>query len=238
MKFYIIFLLISFLIQPLSAQDSISILSKFYVGASYGRAIALGDFHDTDINNPDAGFAQDGDRIEIYGGYFLNEKVVLKGTFRYQTFDTEIDQVVNEFNQSFPETNFSGNTENWRAYYLLLGAAYEIKLSEKFKFFPGVAFGPMIATTPGLNVSSVNTENTQNFSRSSETGWGIGFEVGLGLQRDIGKHFSLMPTFTYSVGYATINDVVTTTDNVSIMGNYDAKIQSFNLGFSLAYRFY
>ncbi|MEO1259365.1 MAG: hypothetical protein AAFZ15_11240 [Bacteroidota bacterium] len=50
--------------------------------------------------------------------------------------------------------------------------------------------------------------------------------------------FSLLPTFTFSGGIVTFNDVVTTSDNASVTNDYQPVIQSFNLGLSLGYGFY
>lgn len=211
---------------------------KFYLGASYGTSFSLGDFKDTNINNPDSGFADDGTKLDIYGGFHLNERITLLGTFRYQTFDTEIEGLINQFNSDNPGVNFSGNTEDWKIYYVLVGAAYKVKVSRKFSFYPRFGLGPMIVKTPGINVNAPEANISQSFSRSSETGFGLGFEAGIGLSTSLGRHFALMPAFTFSGGFANINDVVSTTDNVSVTGNYQPTVLSFNLGLSLAYKFY
>mgnify|MGYP001793325224 FL=1 len=92
--------------------------------------------------------------------------------------------------------------------------------------------------TPGFSIRSLDNELTQNLSRSSASGLGFAYELGIGLVTNLGKHLSLMPTFTLSSGIATIQDVENTTDNVVVTSSFDAKVQSFNLGLSLAYRFY
>lgn len=211
---------------------------RFYLGASYGTSYALADFKDTDRTNPDAGFAKDGQKIDIYGGFPLNEKFTFVGTFRYQSFETEVEDLIKEFNAETPGVEFTGNTENWQTYYLLAGVFYRIQASKKINFFPRVAIGPLMANNPGLSVSASDGSTTRNFSRSSETGFGLGYELGIGMKNDLGKHFSLMPTFTFGGGYVHIPDVVTTNDNITIKSDYEPVIQSFNLGLSVAYRFY
>jgi len=96
----------------------------------------------------------------------------------------------------------------------------------------------LVATNPGMTVSQPGGGITTNFMRSSETGIGLGYEAGIGLQTDLGRHFTLMPTFTFSGGLVTIPDVVTTTESSSVTSDFQPQIQSFNLGLSLAYRFY
>ncbi len=226
-------------IFPLAAQTPTT-LPKFYLGASYGTSFSLGDFEDTDIQNPDAGFARNGDKLDIFGGFFLNERVTFTGLLRYQTFDTDIDNVIRSFNENEdnPGVTFTGSTEDWKVYYLLLGLGYRVNISKTFSFTPRFGIGPMWVTTPGLSVSATEGTSSQNFSRSSETGVGLGYELGIGLRSDLGKHFSLMPTFTFSGGWATINDVVTTTNGVFITRDYQPGVESFTLGLSLAYRFY
>ena len=213
--------------------------AKFYIGLSFGTSYSIGDFEDTDITNPDAGFAKNGQKFDLYGGFFINEKVTLTATLRYQSFNTEVEDIIENFSAEDPNAAFTGSTEDWETYYLLLGAAYQIKLGPKFKFFPRLALGPLWVTTPGITVSAP-PDGTFNpsFSRSSETGFGLGYEIGIGLRTDLGKHFSLMPTFTFSGGVVTVSDVVTITNRLEITGDYQPRIQSFNLGLSLAYRFY
>ena len=236
MKHYFIFLFVLISFQSAFSQTDQD--AKFYIGASFGTSYALSDFKDTDINNPDAGFADNGKKLDIFGGFFLNDKVTLTGMLRYQNFDTQIGSLVDDLNADNPGSNFSGSTEDWKVYYLLVGAAYKIPVYKKFALYPRIGIGPMVVNNPGMTISSPDTAITQNFSRSSESGFGFGYELGIGLKTDLGKHFTLMPTFTFSGGFATIQDVENTTDNVTVTSDFDAKIQSFNLGLSVAYRFY
>ncbi len=227
-------LLIAF--QSISAQTNQDV--SFYIGASVGTAFTLGDFKDTDISNLDAGFAKNGTKLDLFGGYFLNDKVTLTGIFRYQIFDTQIEDLVNEFNTETPNANFSANTESWQVYSLLVGAAYKINVYKKFAIFPRIGIGPMLVNNPSINVSSPDSDITQNFIRSTESGFGLGYEFGIGFTSNLGKRLALMPTFTFSGGIATISDVTTVTDNIVVNGNYNIVVQSFNLGISLAYKFY
>lgn len=211
--------------------------NKYFIGASYGKSLSLGDFGDTDFGNPDAGFADDGNRLDVFGGYFLNQKITLNGTFRYQTFDNEIESLIQNLNAENPEANFSGNTEKWIVYSVLVGLSYKVKVYRKFSLFRRFAIRPMLVINPGISISSPNSLLTQNFIRSSESGNGFGYEFGIGFIRDIEKRFALMPTFTISGGLATIRNVNTTTDNALVISDYDVNIQSFNYGLSIAYKF-
>ena len=172
MKNYFIFLfsLISF--QSAFSQTEQD--DKFYIGASFGTSYALSDFKDTDITNPNAGFADDGTKLDIYGGFFLNDKVTLTGTFRRQSFATQIGGLIDDFNTDNPDSNFSGNTEDWQVYSVLIGAAYKIPVYKKFVLYPRIGIGPMVVNNPGITISSTDTAITQNFSRSSESGFGFG----------------------------------------------------------------
>lgn len=219
--FIFIFLLISF--QSAFTQTDQDV--KFYIGASFGTSYALGDFKDTDITNPDAHFADNGTKLDVYGGFFLNDKVTLTGIFRYQSFNTLIGTLVDDYNADNPGSNFSGSTEDWKVYYLLFGVAYKVNISKKFSLFPRLAIGPMVVENPEITISAPNDNITQNFSRSSESGFGFGYELGIGLRRDLGKHFSMMPTFTFSGGFATIQNVENIIDTVTVTGDFDTKIQ-------------
>ncbi len=234
-QFILLFLLLipGFLLAQEDSEEA-----KFYIGVSYGTSFSLGDFSDTDIENPDAGFAKNGQKLDLYGGYFLDNRLTLTFTFRYQTYDTEVEDVIDDFNEANPGAQFSGSTEDWQAYYFLVGLDYRFKLTRKLSISPRFGLGPLFVTSPGLTVSNPDGTVTTNFSRSSETGAGLGYEFGFGLRNDFGKRISLMPTFTFSGGFVNIPDVVTTTDNAVVISDYTPPILSFNIGLSLAYRFY
>lgn len=222
--------------QSIFAQEAQT--PSFYLGVSFGASFSIGDFKDTDISNPDAGFAKNGNKLDIYGGIPLTEKLTLGGVLRYQRFETEIEDLVETFNSENPGSTFTGTTEDWQTYALLVGIAYQVNITKKFKIYPRFGFGPLIVNNPGLSINSPDGIVTNNFIRSSDTGFGLGYEIGIGLRKNLGKHFALMPTFTFSGGVVTISDVVTTTDNVIVISDYQPTIQSFNIGLSLAYRFY
>ncbi len=237
MKQSIIFPLALAITQLLFAQEEVQI-PKFYLGLSYGTSYSIGDFADTDINNPDAGFANSGRKIDVFGGFFLNNRTTLTGVFRYQSFETEIEEIIEMFNAENPGAEFSGSTEDWQTYCFLVGLAYRVNIGKRLNFFPRVGVGPLFASNPGITVNAPNAAISNNFERSSETGAGLGYEVGIGFQTNFGKRFALLPTFTFSGGLVTISDVTTITDNVIVTRDYQALIQSFNLGISLGYRFY
>ncbi|MEO1518851.1 MAG: outer membrane beta-barrel protein [Bacteroidota bacterium] len=223
----------------LQAQEESS-PPKFYLGAAYGTSFPIGNFKDADIANPDAGFAKNGRRIDAYGGYFLDEfeKMTLTAVFRYQTFETGVEDIVSSFREDNPGIEISASTGDWQVYSLLLGVAYRMPIGSRIALFPRVGVGPMLATNPGIMVTIPMAINGNNFERSSERGLGLGYEIGLGLKRNLGKHFALMPTFTFSGGFVSIKDVVTTIDNVASTSDSQQTIQSFNVGLSLAYQFY
>jgi len=237
MKQSIIFSLALAVMQVLFAQEEVQI-PKFYLGLSYGTSYSIEDFADSDITNPDAGFAKNGQKIDVFGGFFLTDRTTLTGGFRYQSFETEVEDIIEMFNDENPGAAFTGSTEDWQTYSFLVGLAYRVNIGKRFNFFPRVGVGPMWATNPGISVNAPNATISKNFDRSSDTGVGLRYEVGIGLQTNLGKRFALLPTFTFSGGVVTINDIITVTDNVIVRSDYQPTIQSFNLGLSLGYRFY
>ncbi|MEL7161121.1 MAG: outer membrane beta-barrel protein [Bacteroidota bacterium] len=231
-------LLLALVTVSVSFSQRTAELPKFFLGASFGTSYSLSDFADTDFRNPDAGFAKNGQKIDLYGGVPLDNRLTLTGVLRYQSFATEIGDLIEAFNTENPGADFVGSTEDWRTYYFLAGLAYRVPIKRKFALFPRFGIGPLLANNPGISLNSPNTSITNNFSRSSKTGFGLGLEIGIGLRTYLGRRFALLPTFTFSGGFVTIQEVVTTTDNVVVTSNYQPVIQSFNLGISLAYRFY
>lgn len=237
MRILFALILTFFFCGTLTAQDEPE-TAKFYLGLSFGTSYSIGDFNDTNISNPNAGFAKNGRKFDLYGGKFLNDKTTVTGVLRYQVFNTEVEDLVEAFQVENPGVDFTASTENWQTYSLLFGLAYKVELTKRLNLFPRFGLGPMIVSSPGIDVSAPDATITTRFSRTEGTGAGLGYETGIGLQTNLGKHFSLMPTFTFSGGVVSIRDVITTTDNVIITSNYSPKVVSFNLGLSLAYRFY
>lgn len=237
MKQFILIIFSVAVAPSLFAQEQWEV-PKFYLGLSYGTSYSIGDFADTDISNPDAGFAKNGRKIDVFGGFFLGNKTTFTTGFRYQSFETEVEDVIESFKVENPSAAFIGTTEDWQTYAFLVGLAYRLNAGKRLKFFPRVGVGPLWVTNPGLAVNAPNATITNNFERSSGTGVGLGYEIGVGLQTNLGKRFALLPTFTFSGGWVTINEVATTTDNVIIISDYTPAIHSFNLGLSLGYRFY
>lgn len=209
---------------------------KYFVGIALGGSLVLGDFGDMDVNNPDAGFAQNGRRYDLYGGYFLNKKLTLAASFRYQNFKTDVNEVVAFFTDINPGVTFSGENGDWQTYYFLLGAAYGIPIIRRFALYPRFGLGPLWAVSPGLDVEATGGTSQNEFIRSSEKGLGLGFELGVGLRTDLGKRFTLLPTFTFSGGRVNFSDVETRFNRVTSIRDFETRIQSFNLGLSLAYR--
>ena len=212
--------------------------NSYFIGISLGSSyITLGDFKDDDVNNPDAGFANDGKKYDIYGGYLLNDRVILTGLFRFQTLETDIRNVVNTFKEANLGATYNGRSGDWKTYAFLFGAAYKVPLFKNFALYPRIGIGPLIVESPGLDIEASNGGAINNFSRSAETGFGLGYEFGVGLRRDLGKRFTLMPTFAFSGGWVTFSDVITMLNNLTTTNEFDTSIQSFNLGISVAYRF-
>lgn len=234
----IVFILVAVSYQ-VTAQEQPEI-PKSYIGLAYGTSFPIGDFGSSDISNPDAGLAKKGQRIDVYGGYYLGKKdrITLTGVFRSQTFETKIEDLIAALKIDEPNLELTGSTNDWRVYSLLAGLAYKVDIGSRFTLFPRFGIGPIWVTTPGVAITAPNAVITQKFIRSSENDLGLGYELGLGFRKDLGRHFALIPTFTFSGGFASVKDVVTTTDNIIAIGNYHTDIQSFNIGLSMAYRIY
>lgn len=231
MKKYIFLITFSIATTLVLAQES-----KYYFGISYGKSFPVGDFAANDINNPNAGFAESGNKLDVYAGNVLSESVVFTLTFRYQSFDTDTNKLLNSLAGTNQGAIFTGNSNAWKTYYLLAGIAYKLNVSKKTSLYPRIGLGPMFVSNPQFSVTA-NENNNTGVNRSSETGLGLGYEFGIGLKRDLGKNFCLMPTFTFSGGFVTISDVDTTVNNIRTTSNYKPKIITFNLGLSLAYKF-
>ncbi len=211
--------------------------SNYYFGVSYGKSFPLGDFAADDIANSNSGFAESGNKLDVYGGAALSEKLNFTLTFRYQNFDTDIYALVEESKTTKVEANIVGSSDDWKTYSLLTGIEYKINLGRKFSIYPRIGMGPMLVTNPGVSITDTDEHSNTRMHRHSETGLGLGYELGIGLKRDLGKNFCLMPTFTFSGGFVTISDVDTTIDHVGTTSDYIPKIITFNLGLSLAYKF-
>jgi hypothetical protein len=232
MKKYFFIIVFSITTTGVVAQES-----KYYFGISYGKSFQLGDFNVDDIDNYNAGFAESGNKLDFYAGRALSEKLNFTLTFRYQNFDTDVNAWVNELETTNEAANFVGSSDAWKTYSLLTGIEYKINLGRIFSLYPRIGLGPMLVSNPQFSTTTTNENTNTEVNRSSKTGIGLGYEFGIGLKRDLGKNFCLMPTFTFSGGFVTISDVDTTVDNVRSTSDYKPKIFTFNLGLSLAYKF-
>lgn len=232
MKNYILLIVFSLATTFLVAQES-----NHYFGISHGKSFPVGDFAADDLNNPNAGFAKSGNKLDLYAGSVLSKRTILTLTFRYQNFDTDIDSLIEGSQANNKYTDVTGSSGSWKTYSLLLGLEYRINVSGKFHLFPRIGLGPMLVSNPQFTITATDGNTHTTMDRSSETGLGLGYEFGIGLKRDLGKNFSLMPTFTFSGGSVTISDIDTTIDDTVTSSTQKPKILTFNLGLSLAYRF-
>ncbi|MBQ4821669.1 outer membrane beta-barrel protein [Aquimarina sp. MMG016] len=230
------FLLVSLLVivTSLVAQDQND--SKYYIGISAGSSFPLGDFKDVSENNANSGFAETGAKFDIYGGYRFQEKLILTGTIRLQRYSTDTNDLINSLEINNPGINFTNDSDNWNVLYLLAGLAYQIDISKKFAVSPRIGIGPMIVNSPDIFVTATNGSSTVNYQRDGDAVTGFGYEIGIGLKRDLGKHFALMPTFTFTGGFITIESA-TRIGGVIVYSEYQPNIITFNLGLSLAYKF-
>lgn len=232
MNKYIFLIVFSMTTALVIAQES-----KYYFGISYGKSFPIGDFAAGDITNSDAGFAESGSKLDVYMGSVLSERVIFTLTFRYQNFDTDIHELVKSLEATNQEIILNGNSDAWKIHSLLAGIEYKLNIGRKFSLYPRIGLGPMLVSNPEFSITDTDENTNTGVNRSSETGFGLGYEFGIGFKRDLGKSFCLMPTFTFSGGFVTISDIDTTVDNRSTTSNYQPKIITFNLGLSLAYKF-
>ncbi|MEW7290285.1 outer membrane beta-barrel protein [Aquimarina sp. 2304DJ70-9] len=228
--------LIGFLTIAISAFSQNNNDSKYYLGISAGSSFPLGDFKDASENNENSGFAETGTKFDIYGGYRLEEKIILTGTIRLQNYDINTDDLINTLETNNPGTDFMDNSDNWNVFYVLVGVAYQMNISEKFAVLPRLGIGPMILNSPDVSVTATNGTSTLNYFRDGGSATGFGYEVGIGLKRDLGKRFALMPTFTFTGGFITLESV-TRVGGVVVYSQYQPNILTFNMGLSLAYKF-
>lgn len=208
---------------------------RFFVGLAYGISFAIGDFGNTDVTNAEAGYAQNGRRYDLYSGYSLNDRLTLTAGLRYQRFQTDVGDVVRFFDDLNPGISFGGENGDWQTYYLLFGAAYSVPIVKRFEIYPRFAVGPLWTVSPGFDVQATTGFSQNEFTRSSETGLGLGYDLGVGLRTNLGNRLALLPTFTFSGGRVNLSDVKTSLNTVTLTRDFTSRIQSFNLGLSLAY---
>lgn len=87
---------------------------KYFVGVAIGTCYPVGNFGATDVGNADAGYAQNGNRYDLYVGYFLNEHITLTAGLRYQRFGTDLSDVEDSFSSINPGVAFRGENGDWQ----------------------------------------------------------------------------------------------------------------------------
>ncbi|MEM7656882.1 MAG: hypothetical protein AAF399_12190 [Bacteroidota bacterium] len=165
------------------------------------------------------------------GKYFLNEWVTLTAGLRCQQFATDVSEVVSLFEERNPGVvAFRGEHGDWQTYYLLLGAAYRIPIVKRFALYPRFGLGSLWTVSPGLEVQATNGASQNQFSRSSETGVGVGYELGVGLRTNLGKRFALLPIFTVNGGWVNLMAVETSFNSLTAARDVGGKHSILQLG--------
>lgn len=212
--------------------------SIYYLGVSYGNSFPLGDFKSNDASSAyyDPGFAETGSKLDLFWGCNLSKNVNLTALIRAQKFGTDSESIANNAQKNYPTTQFFVDSKDWECISFLMGGNYKISISKKMSFHPKAMIGLIYAKSPEINVIAINGNlESSRYTESSSTA-GFAYEFGLGLERKLGTHFALMPSFDLSGGFLTFNDLKTRYGNGSLLfRDYLINLNSFNLGLALSY---
>lgn len=228
------------------AQDKIK-ETKIFIGFSYGKSFPLGDFKSNDVKltnsyyyfNNNSGFANSGNKFDLFGGYALNNEYGVTGLIRFQTFSTDANSFANELERINPSNNYYVDSNKWMFGSVLGGMYYNYPLTKKLTLQPKGMVGLIFGTSPEINISANDSNNTRVIFVESGNSLGLGFEFGLGLKSKISDNFALMPTFDFSGGFLSFKNNKTVTNNNGTYSTttrtYNPSILTFNFGLSLAY---
>lgn len=212
--------------------------SKYYLGVSYGKSFPLGDFKSDGAAGNYAGFAETGNKFDLFGGYNVNEKIGLLALIRTQKFSTDAESLALEAQEIAPGTQFNVESKDWKLISFLMGGVYKVPITKKMSLLPKAMMGVMFAKSPEINVVATNGSISDNSYTKSEATAGFAYEFGIGLVSKLGKHFALMPSFDISGGFLNFNDLQTQYGNGSYLyRDYNPHVLTFNLGLALAYKF-
>lgn len=243
MRKLILLVLIICSINTIFAQEKDS---KYFIGVSYGKSLPLGDFKDNKIDldefGNNSGFANNGNKFDIFGGYYLTKDYGITGLIRYQNFTTDANSFANELKRINPTINFAVDSKDWKFASVLAGMFYNYPITKRMSIQPKGMLGLMYGSSPEITVDATNSSNARVVNVESGNSVGMAYEFGIGFKSTFGKHFALMPTFDLSGGilsfknnktiYSPIGGTVNTYTNT-----YNPSILTFNFGLAAAYTF-
>ena len=222
MKIVILFILFSSLILAQDGGFFSGAGGRAYIDISTGPSFPLNNFGDDNPNNQRSGYAQTGYSVGLSGGIrFLNLFEISVVGFR-NAYGTNLDNLIESFNQSNPGAGFNASSDSWEIYGILGG--FGLSYPEGHGFFGDVKVlgGYLNSTSPEIMLRT-SSEDTYAKIESSTSSSLIYYFSGA-VRRVLSDRLHLSLGLQYIWGSADFKNVKTIT---SIGGNINESTASF-----------
>ena len=224
--------LVFFLFTSLVLAQSNGILSgmggKAYISINTGPSFPLGDFGDKNPQNEKSGFAKTGYFVELNGGIRLFNILEFSIVGFRNENGTDLDNLINNFNQSNPGTNFSGSSDSWVIYGALGGLGVSYPLG--YGYFGDFRFlgGYLNSTSPEINLQTTLFDTYAKIESSTTSSFVYYFSGSV--RRPLTDRIHASFGFQYLGGGANFDNVKTIT---SINGQINESTTSFQRGMNV-----
>jgi opacity protein-like surface antigen len=232
MKKLLVLLIVLLVSGALMAQGSKKIITpKSFLAFHAGPSIPMGDFHSTNFNNTDAGFAKTGYNLNLSYGYQFIEDFGITANLFYNNnkLDNPTIQREMETELGLNSGDLNGlNLDHWKWYGLSVGPAIMHNLTPDLAADVKVMGGIVNVNTPKI------TFGTEQLVGED---WSVApvLQAGIGLRIGVGKNMFVLTSIDYLYMKPKFN--VETNIQELVAKTFKQKISTVNITGGFGIRF-
>ncbi|MCW8811789.1 MAG: hypothetical protein OQJ93_01500 [Ignavibacteriaceae bacterium] len=210
---------------------------KLYVGISAGPSFPLSSYADDNPQDERSGYAKTGYMIELNGGIRLLNLFEISVTGFRNSNGTNLANLVNSVNASYPGNNFTGESGSWEIYGILGGIGVSFPLPQKFIADIRVLGGYQNSSSPEISLTS-NNPNTY-FKIEGKTVSSPVYFGAASIRHPVANSLYLSLGFQYIGSSAKFENVRTTTSTDGEVSestiSFDRSLDAWGLNVGLKY---
>lgn len=210
-----------------------------YVSFSIGPSIPLGNFSSNDINNPNAGFANTGSKIEINGGFNVYESTDLTAKLFYSMNSYDVSSLTKKLTADNPGTTWTTSGRSWDLVGFMVGLNYSYPFRNKFVGDVKFQTGLMKSSTHQMTVTGSNGAIISEGAKSASS---FVYLISVGGHYPLGRLIDAVGSLEYlssSASYNNINKVSSTPGYtpVTSTSSFKQSISILSLNFGVRVKF-
>ncbi|WP_118973582.1 outer membrane beta-barrel protein [Taibaiella koreensis] len=238
------YMLIAALVMGLAfnatAQEQQSTTAKGYIGITGGLSPVFGNYTKSDYTSDASGYASTGANIGITGVYFIKHNFGVAALISYQGFGFHGSQsLADGFKEAFDlDSTTVYRKGNNSTFNFMIGPYYALPFAHKWHLDFRVLAGVVNAKLAGYEVFLEDGEGNQ-FSQKQSTATTFGYQAGVGLRYDIGRHLGVgvnADFFGSRPNFKIENDNRVNSAG-RLLTNYKQSITGVNTNLTVMYRF-